>query len=121
MDKRRYKRYSVKKGGIVSLQMGSETRLGLITDVSRGGIGFRYVADDHPPRGHKNAALEIIYGQDGFFLDNIPARVVNDSGTESEFSFQLLPIRRCGVCFDKLSPDKEREIDYFINRYSKTS
>ncbi len=116
-EQRRHERYPAKEGGVASLRIGSDVRLGTIVDVSRGGLAFRYI-DETSHQGERNVALDILYGQDGFLLEKIPARVVNDFETVNEFSFNLLPVRRCSLSFGELTAQQEEQLEYLLANYT---
>lgn len=116
-DARRHRRYGVREGGIASLLTESDSVLGMILDVSRSGIAFQYIGESSP-HAQNEVALEILYGPDGFLLDNVPARVIRDVVTENEFAFSLLPVRRCGLEFNQLTNRQQEQLEFFIENYS---
>ena len=44
-ERRNHRRYQVQDGAFASLTSPSEAKLGLICDISKAGLAFRYVAD----------------------------------------------------------------------------
>ena len=102
---------------MAALRSGEAHRLGIILDVSKGGLALRYI-DGSQGQAGEAAVLEIIVGSDGFLLEDVPVQVVADFETGNDFSFSLLPVRRCSIEFGELTAEQRIKLEQFINSYA---
>ena len=85
---------------------------GRINDISLGGLSFSYVEGEE---WYQNAAeLDILFGDDDFYLDRIPFETVSDTMIENESPYSQIVMRRCGVKFGTLSEAQLDKLRYFI-------
>ena len=114
VERRRYKRFKVQEGASVVFRAHS-IELGQIIDVSRNGLAFRYVSSQQPSSGLFE--LVILSSDGGFYLDEIPFKIVSDFETNDDpISFSIT--RRCGVQFEKLRRKQVSRLEYFIQNHT---
>jgi len=121
IDRRKHRRYQVQDGAFAALVSGTNAKLGLICDICREGLAFRYVVDDSDPAGcaEDTCTLDILFDAEGYFLESIPCTTVWERPLRSEDSFGHLAIKKCSVHFGTLSPEQLSQLLYFIDNYAQ--
>ena len=119
VEQRRFIRFLVKENAFLALQNG-HTRVGNITNISKGGSSFEYIRDrdSEDPDDYK---LDIFVFEDQFRLDDIPCFVVYDSSANKFIENSYVPFlinNRCGVQFGELSDDQLKQLSYFLENYT---
>lgn len=120
-EQRKHRRFEVPTGSLVSFGFHC-TVLGKITDISVGGLAFRYIGEAHPNRSF----LDISLTEHNFHLSSVRFRAVADFVVDNQVvhtipNGNLLPgrtLRRCGVKFQKLTRHQKAEIERFIQNYT---
>jgi len=97
-------------------------KIGPINDISRGGLGFTYLApsDNEVPVAETSHVIDIIASQNSFHLSNIPCTLVYDAEADSE-QITLMPDlvnRLCGLKFDQLTEEQEKQITLFLETHT---
>jgi hypothetical protein len=115
-EQRRQKRFRVKQGAFAGL--GHQFRpVGQVTDISSGGLSFRYVASRE--RTNTSSILKIALTTDSsFHFDNVPVKPVWDLAIPSAFSSGSITMRQCGVQFQEMTPDQKFDLGYFIQNHT---
>ena len=106
-ERRKVKRFQVEEGAFVFF--GSKpTMSGKITDISRDGLGFSYLASKRRTNASINLTLMSI--PHSFRFESLPAVTVTDFKIPGgDFASE----RRCGVYFHQLSENQKAEIEEF--------
>jgi len=90
--------------------------LGRIRDISRGGLAFEYVCSEGGRE--ESSAIDIFLSGQGFYLPEIPCKVVYDFHMGADLpSISEFQERRCGVEFGKLTEEQERKLELFFSTY----
>jgi hypothetical protein len=123
IERRKHRRYQVQDGAFAALTSPSEAKLGLICDISKAGLAFRYVADKNDQKEYTttSCSVNILYDAEGFYLENLPCSIVWDQHLHGETSFSHLTVRKCSVCFDGLSTVQHADLAYFLDNHAKPS
>lgn len=111
-ERRKHRRYKVKKGAFIDIG----TKCGMITDISEGGLTFRYI--DRKMWEGKSALLNIVFDGDDFHLENIPYKTVSDFFAPSDQPEKFAVIRRHGIQFGKLTHGQQERLRQFISKYT---
>jgi hypothetical protein len=110
-EQRKHKRYMVKERAFAVL--GPESvRLCHLIDISRGGLSFRYFAENEDMKD-EITELDILCGEE-FYLEKIPARAVSDWQLPPDLPFGSLGMRRRGMQFGELTSTQLEQIKHFI-------
>lgn len=109
-ERRRYKRYAVRDGILVS----TPTRTGEMLDISMGGLSFRQVDHQKRPEGFESV---ILFGEDELFLEDIPLKLIGDYTEEPPAGYRQ--IRRIGAAFGELSSEQRERLRDFIQVHSR--
>ena len=114
VERRGHKRFKAQEGASVVLRAHS-IELGQIIDVSKSGLAFRYVSSQQPSSG--SFELVILSSEAGFYLDEIPFKIISDFETNDD-PLSFSKTRRCGVQFGKLRRKQETQLEYFIKNHT---
>ena len=115
VERREHRRFRVQDGSFAALSPEFYV-LGQIVDISRTGLGFRYVGSN--VRSHEYAELKILEINGSFSCDKIPFKTIWDYSTPQDFSLGSVTLRHCGVQFGKLGDDQKFDLKYFIENYT---
>jgi hypothetical protein len=116
IDRRIYPRYRVNDGAYAALSPDS-TIMGQIVNISRGGLCFRYIV--HREQAFESVATHIFVGDNGFYLEKMPYRIVEDEPVDKGASFSSIMMRQRRVQFTNLTPNQLAQLDYFL--FNRTS
>lgn len=116
-EQRNYHRYRVRAGAIAAL---NDSKLGSITDISRGGLSFRYIDFGYEEAEESWEATEVsIVNDAGFALHNVPCRIIMDNRSQSEYHFSTLRMNTCRLQFVEMTPEQQAQLDYFIANFAR--
>lgn len=110
-ERRSNPRFKVKDGAYAALSPDS-TIMGQIVNISKGGLCFRYIV--HSEQAYESIATHIFVGDNGFYLEKMPYRTIEDALVESSSSFSSIVMRQRRVAFSDLSPNQRAQLDYFL-------
>ena len=114
MEQRKHKRYHAKKGAFAAVRP-LYVKIGRITDISQGGLAFRYMVTESQEDASNE--LDIFLIGNAFHLDRIPLKTISDLTIAERSSPRSLAIRRCGVQFGELTQDQKLQLDLFIQHH----
>jgi hypothetical protein len=117
-ERRKEKRYQVKKGAFAALRPLYE-KIGRVTNISQGGLAFRYMDTGSQEKGTRE--LDIFMISNAFRLDRIAVRIISDLNVPKKPFPGSLSLRHCRVEFGELNPDQAVQLDYFIRNYTLLS
>jgi hypothetical protein len=112
VERRTYRRFKVKHPAFVVFNT-QPTRLGEILDISMNGLSFRYMVDSEEVV-NQSRDLDILFGDDDFYLDRLPFSTVSDRLSDNGLPFSTMIMRRRGVRFGDLNDHQRGKLEYFI-------
>ena len=115
VDHRKHMRFRVQEGAFAVL-MNHVTRVGPIKDISRGGLAFTYISEDKLPQD--SFTMDLLCGGEGFYLKDIPSKVITDFEVSDQPSFSSIPLRRCSVQFEEMNPLQISQLESFTRNYT---
>ena len=121
VERRKYIRFLAQPNTYAAL--GSRfTKVGRVKDISLGGMAFEYICNPEDT-AQANSKIAIFLSGDGFYLSNLPCRVVFDLATHS-FNKNLVPntiyaINRCGVQFTATTENQKVKLEYFLKHHTR--
>ena len=128
ISRRSHERFKVGDGAFAVLYPNS-SKLAQIIDISMAGFSFRYsdsqfIDNDRDGQAilyhfHRQglkdfSTFDIFLVDSGIYLDQIPCKIVSHIETEELDSPNSIPMRRCGIQFDKLVAEQVSDLAYFI-------
>lgn len=115
VERRQQPRYKVAEGVFAAL-VNHSSKLGQIRDISKIGLGFRYI--DHGEEPGETTELKIVIGSEGVYLDKLPFRKVSDFEIKNEYSFSSLKMRQIGLQFGELTKHQTSRLEHFIRKHT---
>lgn len=116
MDKRRYKRFQAKKWVTTAVRCGSKSKVGLLMDISEGGLAFR--CPDGPDNLKQPCDLTIVCSEADFRMSGIPIKLVSSMQIANEMSFTMLTMRRYGIQFCDMDSEQRRMLNLLIEKFT---
>jgi hypothetical protein len=114
-DKRKHPRYLVVYGAIAAL---TDTRLGRISNISRGGLAFQYIADEEEDVHAAGESSEVCILYDpGFSLLDVPCKVIGNDCHLPGRQHAFIKMNTCRIQFYGLKPEQEAQLDFFIDNF----
>ena len=96
-------------------------RLGSLTDISLGGLGCKFFVSPGEKEANTNEeaaplSADIFVSANSFYLSNLLCRVAYDLSAHQDLPIYSSNItkRRCGLKFDELTKEQEKQIDGFL-------
>ncbi|MEW6673790.1 MAG: PilZ domain-containing protein [Thermodesulfobacteriota bacterium] len=94
-------------------------KLGKLMDISSSGLCFEYIAKGDAVPGPEALEMDMFISGNGYYLPNVPCRLVYDVRTERETSFMVgLEYRRCGLQFTRLSEKQMDRLEYYLTHHT---
>jgi hypothetical protein len=112
LEKREHKRYNINSGAFALLKTNELEILGSIKDISTGGLCLSHIDENKKLNGSK-ITINLIC-DDNCFEDFIGRNIWNVE-EDGGFMAAMVKMRRRGLKFEHLSPDKELELQKFID------
>ena len=95
------------------------SKVGIITDINREGLSFRYFHDATQVEDDTHRVLTLsIFNQDGFLLCHVPCKIISDDSMLSEYTFSLVKMYKCSLLFGELTVDQQSQLDSFIAHFN---
>jgi hypothetical protein len=114
IERRKYKRFRVPIGAFIVLGPDS-TKLGRVTDMGLGGLGFSLVDRKEPLDGPRQ--FDMFHIDNGFNLKKIPFQMIWDLEYKKGL-FGFLTTRRSGLQFGELTYSQRSQLEHFILNYT---
>jgi hypothetical protein len=116
-ERRKYPRLPATYGAVATL---GKSKFGMITDISRSGLAFRYIASGHKEEFFVEfPTISIAYNAAGFAMRNIPCQIIRDFLRTTE-PYSKPPIKKtCCIQFDPLTPVQRLQLHYFIANFTE--
>ena len=134
-SRRNHRRFKVNDGAFAVLFQDSST-LAEIIDISMSGFAFRYsdsafidndrdgrafLYQDRQKRLDHLATFDIFLVDSGIYLDRVPCKIISHIEIDGPESPNAIPMKRCGIAFEKLLPAQISDLEYFIQNCTLTS
>lgn len=116
IERRKQERFKV-EGDAYVYSASSFTFIGKVIDISRAGVSFSYMEDDHS-EPIKIDDLGILISKKDFIAENLPLQIVSDKAVP-DLPVGVVVRKRCSGRFLFLTPEQEGELERFINRHAK--
>ncbi len=116
-EKRQFTRFKAKEGAFAAfIRANQPMNVGLIQDISFGGLSVQYVSTDEDKKGRSEIE---IYGSNGrsIHLDRVQCRIVYDREVAGS-SLEQVTMRCCGVEFEDPSIRYSSMFHEFIDHFA---
>jgi hypothetical protein len=91
------------------------TKVGEVTDISMGGLAFRYLERGKPLNG---TYIDIFMIEEVFHFGKVSVKTISDVAVVGGTPSSLITIRRCGVQFGELTDHQMFQLENFIKDYA---
>jgi len=116
-ERRQHQRYQVQKNAFALLRNES-TYSGQITEISLGGMAFRYNCRNGNSPGASEIDIMLTDFTDAFLIRNLHIKAVSDRGMSEENPIGLTRLRKQVVKFGNLTPTQTSRLKYLIRFYT---
>ena len=94
-------------------------KLGKLKDISSSGLCFEYIAKGEVSPGRDSIEMDMFISGNGYYLPNVPCRLVYDVKKTKEMTFMVgLEYRRCGLQFTRLSEKQMGQLEYYLTHHT---
>ena len=94
-------------------------KLGKLMDISSSGLCFEYITKGDVAPGPDTLEMDMFISENGYYLPNVPCRLVYDIKTKKEMTFMVgLEYRRCGLQFTRLSEKQMDHLEYYLTHHT---
>jgi len=113
--KRSHQRFKAKEGAYAALE-ADHNIIGMIMDISKGGLSFQYIFDGREVSG--SVMVDILRKGKAFHLKNVPFKVTSDFPVDKKVPFSTITLRHCGGKFRVLTDEQTSQLDHFLNNHT---
>jgi len=113
--KRSQPRFQTKEGAYAAIEADYNI-IGMIKDISKGGLSFQYVFDGRKISG--SIMVDIFHHGKEFDLKDVPFKITSDSPVDSKVPFSTIMLRHCGGKFSVLTDEQTSQLDRFIENHT---
>lgn len=110
-ERRKNRRFKVEEGAFAALSPDSSI-MGQLDNISKGGLSFKYIV--HEDQSDEIEATHVFVGINGFYLEKMPYKVVEDVQVENTSSLSSINMRRRRLQFVDLTSNQAAQLDYFL-------
>jgi hypothetical protein len=116
-ERRRYTRYEVQDTVFITIRPQFD-RIGWLTDISKGGVAFEYLAIQDYSAFTENSHLDIFSSSKKYDLSNLPCQMIYDARLDVQKGFmENIEIRRCGLVFGEISHRQSVQLDVVLSQH----
>lgn len=112
-ERRRHKRFLPRENTYAVLTPGY-THLGIINNVSQGGLSYRYVSNGKSDNGGRH--MDIFLTNRDFYLKQIPFTPVALTESDRRHAFSSVVMKHCSVRFGRLDFFQKDQLDFFLSQ-----
>ena len=118
MDERRINlRLQPKEATFIALRP-EFARLGKLRDINRQGLCFQYLCKGEPIEISVPLNVDMFVSNNGYYLPNIPCKLVYDKKVKNGAFVVGLEYRRCGLKFDRLNRQQSEQLELYLNEHT---
>jgi len=119
-DLREHRRYRVRSVAVAAI---NDSKVGVLMDISRAGLAFRYIdfnhGDGEPLKG--STEVSIVHETADFSLLDLPCTIIREQYQLPGFYISTLQMNKCCLRFGPLTPNQESQLEYFIANFTDRS
>ena len=111
----KYRRYKAKEGAYAAIISPNFYKLGQITDISMGGLSFKYIASDNAPEDvPTQKEYSISLTSMGCCVESLLVNIISDHEVTNTPSFSSLKIKNMHVQFTDLNLTQWLDLDKYM-------
>jgi hypothetical protein len=112
---REHPRFRAKEGAYAAIK-SDYSIVGLIKDISKGGMSFQYIVDGRSIKG--SLSIDIFCKGKAFNLKNIPFKITSDFQVPNKVPFSTIALRQCGGKFREMTAKQRSQLNLFIQNFT---
>lgn len=118
-ERRKHPRFQVENVAVATL---GKSKVGIITEISKGGLAFRYIGFDQVEEEvfKGSQKVSIVHEGTGFSLLDVLCTMIRNYSTLHEYYQSSLRMNRCCLQFGWLSPAQKSQLDNFIYHFTES-
>lgn len=94
-------------------------KLGRLIDITMEGLCFQYMAHREGMDDVVSFKIDLFVENNGFYLQNLPCKMVYDTANEREITFSSsIEYRRCGLQFIEVSKEHSNQLETYLRDYT---
>ncbi len=114
VERRRNKRYKAVEGAYAAISPNSH-KLGQITDISMGGLSFKYFDTSNNDTEAEEIPEDAVFlSSMGYYVGDLPFKTVSDYEIINAPSFSSMKVRKRHVRFTDLNFKQLFDLDYYL-------
>ena len=118
VDRREYIRFLVHDNTFATLGSVFD-KVGKVNDISIQGLSFSYLSESIETGSDSDSSrVDIFLSKNGFYLTNVPCKIVYDIPNHISGKNHSVMMYRCGLYFGKLPKIQLKLLDIFIKKYA---
>ncbi len=118
-DRRKHKRYTLRESTYAVLKP-NQTRMGQLVDINEKGLTLHYFDIGACSRNiYESSELSLFLNEGILFLEDIPIKVVSEEIKPDRFSDDATAMKRLFVRFGVLTQEQEMRLDDFLLNRTK--
>lgn len=117
VDQRGCRRFRVRSVAVAAL---NDSRIGIIMDISRSGLAFRYIDFDHDTGElvGEPTVVNIVHDTADFSLLDLPCTIIREQYQLPGFYISSLKMNKCCLRFGNMTPPQNSKLEYFISHFT---
>jgi len=112
IDRRQHKRYDIASGGFALLRSNGTEVLGLIKDISTGGLSLSHIDDNREINELSRVAIKLISKKNCY--ERFSGRSIWSKKEEGNFATATVKMKHRGVEFEQLNNEMQLQLNEFI-------
>lgn len=117
-EQRKYIRFLTRQKTFAALRSGFD-KAGRVLDISINGLAFSYILEE--TISAEQFQVDIFQSETGFYISNIPCRIVYDTPIAISRYEPTIQPRRCGLCFGRLSDVQQDNLTNLLRKSIKAT
>ena len=114
---RKHKRVYAQHGAVAALEESkSSLKIGLIANISKGGLAFNYIGKKEKISGWHKA--DIFLSSKRFYLKEVLFKATSDFYIDPQTPFSTVLMKQCGGEFGELTEEQKSQLDYFLKNHT---
>ena len=115
-EKRKEKRFTMEEGTFAALKNHSLSLGGVIKHISPGGLAVHYIADGNLLHG--TVMIDRLFKGKDYCFHDVPVKIISNLEPQDQPLFSSIPMRRCGIQFQEMTPSRMSQLERFIEKYA---
>jgi hypothetical protein len=118
IERRKYVRFLAQDMAFAAMRNGFK-KVGKVNDISIRGLAFSYLSQTNEADADRySSKVDIFLSGNGFYLSNVPCRIVYDIPDVTLYKGLFVKMSRCGLHFGELIESQSELLEFFIKNHT---